>query len=119
MKTIQFIILIILLSISINSCKNGVAIIVDNNSNELIDSLIISNDFFKVKHLSLKKNQRFKTFADFNLNNNKNDGIFNLTFYSNKKTQRFNFGYYSNGTPPSKDLIIKVLNDSIYVVQKK
>jgi len=119
MKTKHFIILIIL-SISITSCKYGVNITVENNSHELIDSLIIRNDFFKVKHLSLKKNQRFKTFVDFRLDSNKNnDGVFNLTFYSNQNTHIYNnFGYYSNGTPPSQDLIIKVQNDSIFVVQK-
>ena len=55
---------------------------------------------------------------NFKNSKHKGDGIFILQMFENDKVKSQQFGYYSNGIPPSDDFIIKIYNDTIIINRK-
>ena len=108
--------LLFLFTSMLGSCRFGTNIILENRSNTDIDSLFIHTDFNKIKLNKIEKNKSHSLFVNFNNSKHKGDGIFVLQIFENgkvKKTQQF--GYFSNGIPPSHDFIIKIYNDTIQI----
>lgn len=114
MRIKNTLILIFVLYVS-TSCRNGVNITIENKCDFLLDSLFIQTDFNSKKIGRTEIDQSYKFFVNFKDAKHKGDGIFILNLFSQGKVRSQQFGYFSNGIPPSYDFDIKIYNDSIKI----
>lgn len=90
----------------------SIGIIIKNNSDTIIDSVIVSNGIDKVNFSNIKPKQTIKDKMYFS-NAVKSDGGYRAEVYQNGKMIEQGFGYYTNGSPLSDQLEILILNDTI------
>jgi len=98
------------------SCRNGVTILLENKSDDVIDSVLIHTGFNKIKLEKITKNELHEFFVDFRNIKHGKDGVFYLSVFDNgeiKNSQQF--GYYSFGIPPSHDFNIIIETDTILI----
>ena len=109
MKKLIFLILILTFS-----CKSGVDIELNNQSDITIDNIILSNGFDSLNIKSLKPMEKRNVFLKFNKKNN-SDGSYRIECQINNKKIIKNFGYYSNGIPTNSSYLLVISKDSIRV----
>ena len=96
------------------SCQSGVSVEVENQSDEIINKIILSNglDSLNIEHLEpLEKRNVFLKFNKIN----KLDGSYMIEFNMNNQKLIKNFGYYSNGIPTNSSYLLIISKDSISV----
>lgn len=108
---------IIMLFIFLSCDKHGIDFEINNNQNETIDSLTVSNGFNESDKITLKPNGKATVFLDFKANNTHSDGNFFIKYYSNKKQILKSFGYYSNGIPSTNKMKIEIAKDTLLVYE--
>jgi len=109
----KYILLILLLSIV--SCSGPeVEFTITNKTNTVIDSVIISNGFDKVKIVQVPINDSLITALEFS-DKTKSDGHYLVQSYSGNSVLKNSFGYYTNGSPTNESFGIEVFKDTILV----
>mgnify|MGYP003111225497 CR=1 FL=1 len=99
----------------VTSCNYGVDFEIQNSTNSLLDSIILTNGFNNAKVFDLKPQKTKEIFLDFKVNNPNQDGLYGIQVFSNKVLRGQYFGYYSNGIPSSENYIIEIKKDTILV----
>lgn len=109
--------IIILFSTITFSCTNkfGSVFEVENKTNSSIDSLFISNGFNNVNLNKIDSNEKVILFLDFNKNNPKSDGNFQIKYKQYNKHRNKMFGYFSNGIPSNKNVKVEIYKDTIII----
>mgnify|MGYP003624385019 FL=1 len=103
------------LSLLLASCQYGINFEVQNDTNNNIDSLVITNGFNSLKLYNIKLKEKKEGFLDFNKNNPKHDGLHNIQLFMQNSIIRKSFGYYSNGIPSVKSYKLIIKNDTIII----
>lgn len=111
----KYLMLLILFISLCMSCRHGVNIILENKSDTVFDSILIQTDFNKMKLKKIKKNESHTLFVNFKNSKHKGDGVFILQMFDNGQVKNQQFGYFSNGIPPSDNFIIEIYNDTIII----
>ena len=110
-----------LLVFCLMSCdnKNGVELIIHNESNEMIDSVRVwtSDRKATIKLNNIKAGEKKSDFLDMT-KISKTDGDYILQINSNGRFKNKNMGYYTNGLSQDETIDVYVTNDSITYVQK-
>lgn len=119
MKKVIFKILILLNFAFISCSDKKVEFKVFNNTNNILDSLMISssgtNYLEKSKILNLKPNTSSNILLDL-ANVEKTDGNYYLEVYLQKASRKMAFGYYSNGVPTASGMYeINIMKDTILI----
>lgn len=104
--------------IILNSCNyNGNNIVVKNNSEKMIDSvLIIGNP--KCETLKILNIMPSTTKEDNLLNCNKkfNDGSFSIQVFSNSNKIQKQYGYFTNGVPIFNEIVIELNKENEIII---
>jgi len=97
--------------------ENKVSFQIENTSSEQIDSIHIGLSGFNYKKPTEKLtliNSNEKKRLDITFENvPKVDGNYQITVFSGGENKKQSFGYYSNGSPLSKEFNITIDNDTI------
>jgi hypothetical protein len=93
------------------SC-NTVNIEVENHSGSKVDSVIVSNGFDNWKHGTIQANEQLEGELVFS-GTIKTDGGYQVKILRNDKYEYYGFGYYTNGSPTSNKMIVKIEKDSV------
>jgi hypothetical protein len=99
--------------------KNGVELIIHNESDEMIDSVRVwtSDRKATIKLIDIKTGERKSDFLDMT-KISKTDGDYILQINSNGTFKNKNMGYYTNGFSSDETIDVYVKNDTITYVQK-
>ncbi|MGV3460413.1 MAG: hypothetical protein ACO1N9_08170 [Flavobacterium sp.] len=89
-----------------------IGVVVKNQSDQTVDSVIVSNGINKVKFKKIGPKQEVKDKMYFS-DEVKSDGGYGVKVYRAGKMEEQGFGYYTNGSPLSDQLIITILNDTV------
>jgi len=119
MKKIVFKVLTLLSFVLFSCSDKKVEFKVFNNTNNILDSLMVSssgsNYLEKSKILDLKPNTSSNIFIDL-ANVERTDGNYYIEVYSQKTSRKKAFGYYSNGIPTGCGKYeIKIMQDTIQI----
>lgn len=103
--------LLIILTIGLVSCKQGVNFVIHNDSSDTIDVLKIKTSDFtsEISLNGLPHTQKKIIFLDMSETKGI-DGHYNLSSLSNGVTKTVDFGYYTNGAPLEDTIDIYVNN---------
>ena len=116
----KYLVTALVITFTLNACRNdqgkGLAVSVDNNSEQTIYNLKITTS----EHLSslnypvLKADQETDAFLD--MEKNRIDGHYEISFTrKNGKIELINSGYYTNGGPLENQLDIEIQSDTTIV----
>lgn len=110
MKRVYWLILVLVFT-SCNYIFRTIPVEIINNTNHKIESLvIIPNANFK--KVFIEKGKSIKYILDLS-SIPKRDGSYLLSYKSNDKLIEKGFGYFSNGMPVEKKMVIRIEKDSI------
>ena len=110
-----------LLVFCLMSCdnKNGIELIIHNESKEMIDSVRVwtSDRKATIKLSDIKTGEKKSGFLDMT-KISKTDGDYILRVNSNGTFKHTNMGYYTNGSSLDETIDVFVTNDTITYIQK-
>jgi len=116
----KYLLTVLAVALTLNACKpdqgKGIAVSVDNNSQQTIYNLIITTS----EHLSslnyplIKNGQEIDAFLD--MEKNRLDGHYEISFNrKNGKKELIKRGYYTNGGPLETQLDIDIQSDTTII----
>ena len=107
------------MAIAIFSCANNkkTKIRINNNTNYIIDSLVITYGTEKESKKYIKSNINSKEIIDttFNMNMKGIDGVYFLEAFQKNRTLEKSFGYYSNAVFKNNTFNLVIQKDTIVV----
>ena len=115
--TMKYLLTVLVITLTLNACRNdqgkGIAISVDNNSEQPIYNLTIttSEHLYSLHYPVLTADQEIDAFLD--MEKNRIDGHYEISFTrKNGKKELIKRGYYTNGGPLEAQLDIDMQSDT-------